>query len=468
MTAQQIRSRFIEYQRANGHVLIERALVVPSGSDTTTLFTSSGMQQLVPYLLGKEHPDGKRLTDVQTCIRAQDIESVGDNRHTTYFEMLGNWSLGDYFKKEQIPWIFNFLIDDIGLDPNRLYVTCYAGNQKYKIPKDTESAKIWSDLFNARGVSSKQVDLGNEQNGYKVGTQEGRIFYYQENWWSRGSSEEDTPIGDPCGPDSEMMYEFPQVEHNKDYGEFCHPACDCGRYLEIGNSVFMAYRRTEKGFSKLDKPNVDFGGGLERIASAQIDSPDIFKISLLWPLIQSIESKTNKQYIYHKSSMRVIADHLRAACFMALDGIIPSNKEQGYIMRRLVRRATRFGLDLGIHDQLCQIIVPLITELYKQDFPEMFKKQTEILVLLDKEERSFRNTLKQAVAHFDEIAKSNNELSGQDIFLMKDRYGMPVELTLEEAKNKNIKLDENWRNEFDKLLSEQKLKSQKSFIKFNK
>lgn len=455
MTAEEIRRRYLQYQEKNGHIILKRAKVVPE-DDPTTLFTGSGMQQLLPYLLGKKHPDGVRLADVQTCVRAQDIEDVGDNRHTTFFEMLGNWSLGDYFKNEQLPWIYKFLTDEVGLDPKRIYITCYNGNEEYGIPRDDVSANIWKKLLEGKGIDTKEVIIGPESNGYNAGMQGGRIFFYNENWWSRGGNESNTPIGDPCGPDSEMMYEFPEIEHDKSFGEFCHPACDCGRYMEIGNSVFMTYKRTEDGFELLDSPNVDFGGGLERIAAASIDSPDIFKISLLFPIIEKLEKITSKSYLKHKESMRVMADHLRAACFMAVDGVTPSNKEAGYVMRRLVRRAIVRAHDLGIEQNFFENIVPSVVDIYEDDYPEVKENRQKVIDILLKEEKVFRQTLRKGLKVMTSL---DGKLSGDDIFTLYDTYGFPVELSTEEAKNRNINLSENWQQEFDNKMTEQRERS---------
>ncbi|HEU4830649.1 MAG TPA: alanine--tRNA ligase-related protein, partial [Candidatus Saccharimonadales bacterium] len=312
MNAQQIRNEYLKFFAERGHAIIPRAKLTPL-NDPTTLFTGSGMQPLLPYLLGQEHPDGVRLTDSQTCLRAQDIEDVGDNRHTTFFEMLGNWSMGDYFKEQQIRWFFEFLTDVVGLDPNKIYATCFIGDEKNGIPRDDESAAIWQKLFAEKGIDNKIVELGSQENGDKLGMQDGRIFFYDdnENWWSRGGGLEKTPIGDPCGPDSEVFYDFGPQNHDASYGH-AHPASDSGQFMEIGNQVFMQYRRNEDGtFAPLEKQNVDFGGGLERIAAAQMDSPDVFKISLLWPIIEKLQTLSGKKYESHTESMRVIADHLR-------------------------------------------------------------------------------------------------------------------------------------------------------------
>lgn len=459
MNAQQIRNEYLKFFAERGHAIIPRAKLTPL-NDPTTLFTGSGMQPLLPYLLGQEHPDGVRLTDSQTCLRAQDIEDVGDNRHTTFFEMLGNWSMGDYFKEQQIRWFFEFLTDVVGLDPNKIYATCFIGDEKNGIPRDDESAAIWQKLFAEKGIDNKIVELGSQENGDKLGMQDGRIFFYDdnENWWSRGGGLEKTPIGDPCGPDSEVFYDFGPQNHDASYGH-AHPASDSGQFMEIGNQVFMQYRRNEDGtFAPLEKQNVDFGGGLERIAAAQMDSPDVFKISLLWPIIEKLQTLSGKKYESHTESMRVIADHLRAATFLAVDGVKPANKEQGYVMRRLLRRAIRFAFDLGIEQNFFEEIVPVIADLYHEDYPEVANQRDEVIAILAKEEKVFRQTLRKGLG---ELAKLTDDgLTGEELFKLYDTYGFPVELSTEEAFKQNIKLSDNWRQEFDDKMREQRERSQ--------
>lgn len=458
MTAQEIRKAYLDFFVERGHKVIPRALVVPY-NDPTTLFVNSGMQPLVPYLLGEPHHEGVRLVDSQTCLRAQDIEEVGDNRHTTFFEMLGNWSLGDYFKSEEIPWLFEFLTRVVGLDPAKLYVTCYIGNPEFNIPKDDEAADLWSGLFEKKGIKVSKVDIGSEEDGYKKGMGEGRIFFYdgRKNWWSRGGPEMTTPVGDPCGPDTEVFYDF-GTPHDTKWGEHCHPNCDCGRFLEIANSVFMAYKRTDQGFEPLAKPNVDFGGGLERIAVAAINNPDVFKISLLQPIIKKLEAISGKNYESHTESMRVIADHLRAATFLAVDGVTPSNKEQGYVMRRLVRRAIRFAFELGIEQNFLEQIVPVIADLYHEDFPEVAQNRDKVIEVLTKEERVFRQTLRKGIQEFQKLA--GQQLSGETVFKLYDTYGFPVELTYEEAFKQGLPIASDAKDQFEKLMAEQRQRSQ--------
>ncbi len=483
MNAQEIRRAYLEFFESQKHQVIDRASLYLK-DDPTTLFTGSGMQPLIPYLLGKEHPKGVRLADSQTCFRGQDIEEVGDNRHTTFFEMLGNWSLGDYGKKDQITWFFEFLTDVVGLDPNKIYVSCFIGSKEYSIPRDDESANIWQELFKTKGVDAEIAEIGSAKDGDKRGIKPGeRIFFYDdgENWWSRNGGLATTPVGDPCGPDSEVFYDFGPDNHAEGFGE-AHPASDSGRFMEIGNQVFMQYRRTDNGFEPLIKQNVDFGGGLERISAAAIDSPDVFRISLLWPIVEKLQELSGEKYDDHTESMRVIADHLRGATFLAVDGVTPSNKEQGYVMRRLIRRAMVKAHDLGVEQDFLQEIVPVIADLYHADFPEVANNRDKIIEVLVKEEKAFRQTLRKGLRQLKYIAGTQeaplaskkyegeilkSELSpikieGRHIFELYDTHGFPVELSTEEAGNLGIELEENWREDFNKLMKEQRERSQTS------
>ena len=460
MNAQDIRNEYLKFFAERQHAVVKRAPLVLTG-DPTTLFTGSGMQPMIPYLLGEAHPEGKRIADSQTCLRAQDIDDIGDNRHTTFFEMLGNWSMGDYFKEQQVEWMFEFLDTVVKLDMSRLYVTCFIGAPEYGIAKDTEAAEVWKRLFEAKGLSTGEAEIGSEEEGYARGIKEGeRIFYYDgsKNWWSRNGKPETTPIGDPCGPDSEMFYDF-GTPHDPSYGEFCHPNCDCGRFMEIGNNVFMAYRKVAEGqFEPLERPSIDHGSGLERIAAAKQGDPDVFKISLMWPIVEKLQDLSGKKYESHTESMRVIADHLRAATFLAVDGCVPSNKEQGYVMRRLLRRAIRYSFDLGIEQNFLQEVVPVIADMYEADFPEVKAQRDEVIAVLVKEEKVFRQTLRKGLAQLTKFAKEG--LTGAELFTLYDTYGFPVELSAEEAYKQEIQLSDNWRQEFDDKMAEQRQRSQ--------
>jgi alanyl-tRNA synthetase len=464
MNAQEIRKAYLDFFTKRGHAVVPRALLVPQ-NDPTTLFTGSGMQPMIPYLLGEEHPLGVRIVDSQTCIRAQDIGDVGDNRHTTFFEMLGNWSLGDYFKADQLPWMYEFLLDVVKLDINKIYATCFIGDDRFGIPRDTESAALLKKIFSDRGVDALEADLNTAEQGYKRGIKPGeRIFFYDgyENWWWRGKGVAEMIDGEPGGPCSEMFYRFDDSEHTdaekKAYGENCHPACDCGRFMEIGNNVFMEYVRRGEVFEKLPKRNVDQGSGLERIAAAALDNPDVFKISLIWPIIEKLEIISGKKYDSNTNAMRVISDHLRAATFLAVDGVKPSNKEQGYVMRRLLRRAIRFAFDLGVEQNFLEEVVPVIADIYQNDFPEVAKSRNEVIETLVKEEKVFRQTLRQGVREFSKLTADG--LTGQEIFKLYDTYGFPVELSVEEAFKQNVPVVENWQAQFDQLMDEQRKRSQ--------
>ena len=410
-------------------------------------------------MLGQDHPQGTKLADSQTCLRAQDIEDVGDNRHTTFFEMLDNWSMGEYFKRQQIEWFFEFLTEIVGLDPHKIYVSCFIGDEKNNIPRDDEAAQIWQEVFAKKGIEAKIVELDSAENGDNLGIQGGRIFFYndKENWWSRGGGIDSTPTGDPCGPDSEVFYDFGEQHHDASFGQ-AHPASDSGRFMEIGNQVFMQYRRLDDGsFEPLKRKNVDFGGGLERIAAAAIDSPDVFKISLLQPIIKKLESLSGKEYATHTASMRVIADHLRAAVFLAVDGCVPSNKEQGYVMRRLLRRAIRYSFDLGIEQNFLEEVVPVIADLYEADFPEVKENRENIIAVLVKEEKAFRQTLRKGLRQMQHYI--DDGLTGEELFTLYDTFGFPVELSTEEAYKQGIKLSDDWRAEFDRRMAEQRRRS---------
>ncbi len=442
MSGNEIRKKFLEFAVRNGHAIIPSSGLVPE-NDPTTLFTGSGMQPLVPYLLGEEHPKGKRLANSQKCFRAEDIEEVGDNRHTTFFEMLGNWSLGDYFKEEQLQWYYEFLVDELGIDPNKLYVTAFVGDEESDIPKDTESVKIWQKLFASRGISNDVAEIGSEDNGYTRGIKEGeRIFYYdaKKNWWSRAGTPIDMPVGEIGGPDSEVFYDF-GTPHDKKWGEHCHPNCDCGRFMEIGNSVFMEYVKTDSGFEKLPAQNVDFGGGLERVAAALHDDSDMFNVDLLHNIIKKIEELSGKEYASDKESFRIIADHIRGAVFMIADGVLPGSSDQNYFVRRLLRRAVRYSDKLGVQEDKFAEIGERVIETFGLYYTNLHEKREIINEALCAEEMTFRKTLDKGLKEFEKI--SQNGVSGHDAFVLFTTYGFPYELTEELANEKGLTLDKS-------------------------
>lgn len=382
-----------------------------------------------------------------------DIEEVGDNRHTTFFEMLGNWSFGDYFKKEQIEWMFEFLTKELGLDPERLYVTAFIGDPNFDLPKDTESVQIWKELFLKHNIEAKEVELGTEENAAKVGMQGGRIFYYtsSKNWWSRSGKPENMPDGEPGGPDSEMFYKFSNIEHDPKYGEHCHPNCDCGAFMEIGNQVFMQYLKKDEKFVNLPKQNVDFGGGLERMLSAVNDQPNVFKSDLFWPIIKELEKNIGKKYGENPktdSNFRVIADHLKAATFLIKDGVTPSNKLQGYILRRLLRRsAVKLSL-LGVSLGWLTILVDVILEIYKDtQYFDPDKDRLYIQEVIEKEIDKFQNTLDKGLREISKIEK----IDSKKAFDLYQSFGFPIEITAEIFQEKGQEINQKeFKEEFKK------------------
>jgi alanyl-tRNA synthetase len=436
-----IANKYISFFKERGHVQIPNSPLVLQ-NDPTTLFTSSGMQPLVPYLLGEQHPQGKRLVNIQNCIRTQDIEEIGDNRHTTFFRMLGNWSLGDYFKKEEIPWLWEFLTNELQLSPQKLFITVFKGIGD--IPQDEEAVAIWTGILTTAGLDPKE-----------------RIIYYSDksNWWSRAGTPEKMPIGEPGGPSSEVFYEFTSVSHNSAFGEKCHPNCDCGRFIEIGNSVFMQYIKSpfaeaSEGhgkqygdFKPLPKNNIDFGGGLERIAAAVHDTPDVFKTDLYSDIIKVIEATTEEQYIdeKNKQAMRVIADHMKAACFLIADTLTPSNKEHGYILRRLLRRAAvkmyyLSGNKLGEKqiEGFKQIVDAVLeTEKHMKNNISTEQHKSAIHTVVSDEIIRFGKTLERGIK---EVEKNLDQIDNKAFDLFQS-YGFPFEILEEMVKEKGGVVD---------------------------
>jgi alanyl-tRNA synthetase len=425
-----------------GHAIIPSATLVPEG-DATTLFTSAGMQPMMPYLLGQKHPLGTRIADSQKCFRSVDIDEIGDSRHTTFFEMLGNWSLGDYFKKEQLNWFFTFLTnkdEGLGLDPNKLFVTVFEGGSGVK--KDNEAIEIWKSLFAKAGIETKEGD---------------HIFAYSsdKNWWSRAGAPDYMPAGEPGGPDSEVFFDFGEKlklhENSPFKNSKCHPNCDCGRFLEIGNSVFMQYLKNEDG-SLVDLPskNIDFGGGLTRLEAAVNSDPDMFKISSLLPIIQEIEKLSNKSYrdLENQPPMRVIADHITAATFLIKDGVFPCNKAQGYVLRRLIRRAAvKMYFLTSTIDNLEDIstLSPIVTKFYSPLYFDFKKDTPAIQGEIKMEIIKFAKALGKGIKDL----QKNPQVDGKAAFDLYQSYGFPLEITAEVLSQMGQKVDiEQFQKEF--------------------
>ncbi|MDD4831115.1 MAG: alanine--tRNA ligase [Candidatus Paceibacterota bacterium] len=456
MESKEVREKFLKYLEKKGCKITPSASLVPE-NDPTTLFTSAGMQQMVPYLLGEKHPLGARIANSQKCFRAKDIEEVGDLRHNTFFEMLGDWSFNDFFKKEQISWIFEFLTEEIGLDPKRLYITAFRGSPQNDIPKDAETVEIWKELFKKNGIEAKEADFS-EKNGMKEGE---RIFYYDENknWWSRSGNPENMPEGELGGPDSEIFWDFGEElklhENSPWKDQPCHVNCDCGRFFEIGNNVFMQYIKEQGKIRPFSKKNVDFGGGLERIVAASQSSPDVFKTDLFLPVINHIEKISEKKYAGSESEndkcFRVIADHIRAAVFLISDGANPSNKAQGYFTRRVIRRAVVKAQKLGINENFMARSAEIAYNIYDgiYDFPKQ-KVEEE----LEKEESKFRKTLAEGLKRFNNLVSENADsgkklLRGSESFYLYQSFGFPKELIQELAAEEDFEFDEKgFDNEF--------------------
>ncbi|QFR38696.1 alanine--tRNA ligase [Candidatus Gracilibacteria bacterium 28_42_T64] len=470
LTSAEIREKYLKFFEERGHKIVPSSSLIPE-NDPTTLFTGSGMQPMVPYLLGEKHPSGTRIVDSQKCFRAGDIEEVGDNTHTTFFEMLGNWSLGDYFKEEQIPWMFEFLVKKIGLDPNKLYFSVYKGTKEIGIGRDDTAEKLWKEQFKNVGVDAKSVDDVEEN-----GMQGGRIFFYdeKENWWSRAGVPNKMPNGEPGGPDSEMFWDFGadlELHEKSEWKEtHCNPACDCGRFLEIGNNVFMQYKKTAEGFLELENKNIDFGGGLERIAVALSDNPDVYMGDLFDGIRNKIEELTGKKYGENTNetlAFRVVMDHVRAATFLIGDGAVPSNKDQGYFTRRLIRRAIRFASHLGVEGGFIEKVASEVVDGYSSHYTDLAEKKAFILSEMEGEEKQFLSTLDKGLKEFDKLlkgfeiafersGKKIDTIAGPKAFKLYDTYGFPLEMTVELANEKGLKVDETG---FAKAFEEHQAKS---------
>ena len=404
MKAKELIDIYIQFFEKRGHKQIANSPLVPE-NDPTTLFTSSGMQPLVPFLLGESHPEGTRLVNVQNSFRAQDIDEIGDNRHTTFFRMLGNWSLGDYFKSEEIPWLWEFLTVELGLPKEKLYITVFDGFGN--IEKDNESFQIWEKLVPKERIFFAGVD---------------------KNWWSRSGVPDNMPVGEPGGPDSEVYFRFDDIEHEKTCKD--NPVeCECGKFLEIANAVFMQYVKTEKGFKPLPKQNVDFGGGLERLLAALEKKNDVFNTSLFAEILKTIEETTKKQYKKNSKEIRIITDHLIAAMFIAANNIYPSNKEQGYVLRRLLRRAfDNFSL---LEGENISLVLEKIVESYYQTDPVLKEKYEEIKSLILEEETKYKQVKKTAsdfiikkYGKSDDSAAPVREISAEDAYILYSTHGL--------------------------------------------
>ena len=425
MKAIEIRNKYLNFFKRHGHSVIPSAPLIPE-NDPSVLFTTAGMQPLVPYLLGEKHPEGTRLTDFQKCVRTNDINEVGDNRHLTYFEMLGNWSLGDYFKEESVAMSYEFLTKELGIPAEKISVTCFAGDED--CPKDTVTAECWK----------------------KAGIPEERIYFFgkDDNWWIAGEE-------GPCGPDTEMFYDTGK----ENCSEKCNPSCGCGKYVEIWNNVFMEYLKTSDGkYQKLKQQNVDTGLGLERMAMLLQGKKTPFEIEIFKPVMDKLEELEKVDDI---ASRRIVAEHLRSSMMIILDGGIPSNVDRGYILRRLIRRMTRRLRKLQIDTNQISTLIDISIDAQKELYPELETNKERIKAVIIEEINKFEKTLERGEREFNKIVnklKTENKdtISGQDLFTLYETYGFPPEVTQDLAEEQGIKID---NTEFDRLFKDHQEKS---------
>ena len=460
MKSIELRKKFVDFYISRKHKEIKAAPLLAE-NDPTLLFVNSGMFPLVPYLSGESHPAGKRLVNYQRSFRTDDIEEVGDHRHTTFFEMLGNWGLGDYFKEEQLNWWYEFLVEVLKLDPHKIYQSVYAGDKT--APRDDETIAILTKIYKKYGVKAgvgvATTTDGNKGPGVEVDFNEQRMFpYVDKNWWKRGDT-----VGELGGPDSETFYDT-GLSHNPKFGKFCHVNCDCGRFIEIGNSVFMQYKKTTDGWEELSQKNVDFGGGLERLAMVSIGSSNVFKSDLFSGYIAFLEQKTNTKYDQASSSYEIIADHARAATFLIADGCAPSNKDQGYFVRRLIRRGLihlkKLDIDFNAFAELAEMVIEKMSPVY----PHLEKNRANITQNIADEVEKFSHTIKNGLKYFEKVKPVDGKLSNDDVFDLVTTHGFPLEIIREIAAEKGYKIDEDGFNE--KLIAHRSLSKAGSEKKF--
>ncbi len=413
ISSDKLKKMYLEFFQKNGHKVIANASLIPE-NDSTALFISAGMHPLVPYLLGQPHPSGKKLVNVQKCLRTSDIDEVGNNFHLSFFEMLGNWSLGDYFKQESIRWSYEFLTSKewLNIDEKKLFVTVFAGDEK--APRDTDSARIWEEL----------------------GFPKEKIFYLprEDNWWG--------PVGStgPCGPDTEIFYDTGK----EPCGSECNPGCSCGKFNEIWNNVFMEYNRTPDGeYELLEQKNVDTGMGVERTVAVLQEKDNVYETEIFVPIINRIKELAGIEEISADQirSVRIICDHSRAATFLLAEGIVPLNVEQGYVLRRVIRGAIRHGKLMGIEEEFLSVLSQIVIETYSGDYSHLKSNEDFIVTELRKEYKKFSNTLARGLNRFNRIARNKKKIDGKDAFLLYQSFGFPIEITKDLGQENDIFVD---------------------------
>ncbi len=412
LTYSEIKREYIEFFKSKNHIEIPSAPLVPE-DDPSVLFVNAGMFPLVPFLKGEKHPLGNRLTNSQRCLRTGDIDEVGDQFHCTTFEMLGNWSLNEYFKKEAIEMTVEFFVDVLGIDIEKIYASVFAGDEN--VPKDNKSIEVWKEIYSRYGIDAK---LGKGERIQEYGK--------DNNWWG-------LPTGGPCGPDSEIFYDTGKKPCNDN----CHINCDCGKYIEIGNNVFMEYLLDNGKYLPLGRHNVDFGGGLERLTMISQGVSSFYETDIYLPILNNVKELSQ---IDNLQSQRIVVDHIKASTWIIADDIEPSNTMQGYILRRLIRRAMRHGKTLGIKGDFVKEIGKICIEQFKNDWPKLGQKEEYILSVLEKEEEKFNKTLEKGLKELDSLIKQRSNINGEDIFRMYETYGLPKEVTEEILDEKRIQI----------------------------
>ena len=429
ITAAELKKKYLDFFKEKGHAVIPNASLIPE-NDPTVLFTPAGMHPLIPFLMGQKHPLGKRLVNVQKCLRTDDIDEVGDGCHHSFFEMLGNWSLGDYFKEDSIAWSFEFLTSKkwLGIDKDRIYITVFEGDSDS--PKDEESAKVWES----------------------VGIPMERIFFLpkKDNWWIAGSS-------GPCGPDTEIFYDTGKNA----CGKKCMPGCHCGKYVEIWNNVFMQYNKTPDGkYEKLCQRNVDTGMGVERVVAVLNGNDSDYETGMFSPMMDAVRNSSKS---FDERSARIVSDHARASVFLLAEGIAPKNVDRGYILRRLIRRAVRHGRVLGLPEDFMKSLAETVIVTYKKDYPHLEEMKKFIIDEICKEEKKFTSTLEKGMKKFEHVAKGER-IDGKEAFLLFQSYGFPIEMTVELAKENGKTVDlGGYEKEFEKHQQTSRVGAEKKF-----
>lgn len=424
----EIRNSYLDFFKKKGHAEIPSAPLVPE-NDPSVLFVNAGMFPLVPFLMGEKHPRGTRLTNLQRCVRTGDIDEVGNSFHCTSFEMLGNWSLNDYFKEDALRYTLEFFVEELGLDINNIYASVFGGEDN--IPEDKVSISVWKNLFKEYGIDAK---VGKRERIQKFGK--------KENWWGLDS-------GGPCGPDSEIFYDTGK----EPCGEDCNVSCNCGKYIEIGNNVFMEYLKEGENLKPLGRHNVDFGGGLERITALIQKADSVYEIDIYKPLLEKIREITEKHTNRNANpedtirSQRIIVDHIKAATWIVMDGVIPSSNQQGYILRRLIRRAVRHAKKLNIKDTFTKEVAEVAIDQFSTIYQELNEKREYIIKIIEEEEIKFNNTLENGLKELDSLLEQKRIITGEDAFKLYETYGLPLEVTEEILAEKNVTM-ENRQNFF--------------------